>query len=498
MISAPAAAPAPRPDRALVTLRQGASPAALGTGASRLVAGSRTWIVRLRGARTLAALRADPAVATAEPDRQRTRLAEGDPLLARQPYLQQIRWTPAAGVRRPLVAVLDTGVDGSVPDLRGQIAPGARSFVDDAPLVDRSGHGTHVAGLIAAATRNGIGIAGVANARILVVKVADAQWRATTSTLVRGIRYAVSRHAKIINVSFGGSGFSRLEQDAILDARRAGALVIAAAGNSGRAGSPIEYPGAYRHVLAVGAVRPDGGPIIDSTRGPQVAIAAPGKRILSTARHGRFERRTGTSMATAIVSGAAARLLAQRPGIDASQVRALLLSTARDVGPAGRDDATGWGVLDLAAALAAPTPGRDSPEPNDDPALARSTPEPLPGSAPGAATLRGTIEEWADPKDDYRVALEQGDTLELTAQAAPGSDVDLLIWRPGAPAFRAGGDYTRRWLAAASLGPGETETLTFVAAQTGVHTVEVKAAAGRGRYRLAIVRKAPPPPPPAP
>ena len=497
MIAAPAAAPAPGPDHALVTLRPGESPGAPGRGASRLVAGSRTWIVRLGEGRTLQALRADQAVATAEPDRERTRLAALDPLFARQPYLQQIHWTPARGARRPLVAVLDTGVDGSVPELRGQIAPGARSFVDDTPLLDRSGHGTHVAGLIAAATRNGIGIAGVANARILVVKVADAQGRATTSTLVRGIRYAVSRHAKIINVSFGGSGFSRLEQDAILDARRAGALVIAAAGNSGRAGSPIEYPGAYRHVLAVGAVRPDGAPIIDSTRGPQVAIAAPGKRILSTARRGRFERRTGTSMATAIVSGAAARLLAQRPGLDASQLRALLISTAQDVGPTGRDDATGWGVLNLAAALAAPTPGRDGPEPNDDPALARSTPEPLPGSAPGEAALRGTIEEWADPKDDYRVALDQGDTLELTAQAAPGSDVDLLVWRPGAPAFRAGGDYTRQWLAAAALGPGQTETLTYVAARSGVHTVEVKAATGRGRYRLTILRKAAPPTPPA-
>jgi subtilisin family serine protease len=436
-------------------------------------------------------LRRRTGVAAVEPDRPRVRTAAGDPLLVDQPYLQSINWTPPAPGSRPLVAVLDTGVDGATPDLRGRIVPRlVRSFIDDKPLLDRAGHGTHVAATIAAVTGNGIGIAGVANARILVVKIADAHGRATTSSLVRGIAYAVSRKARIINVSFGGSGFSKVEQDAILAARRAGALVVVAAGNSGRAGNRREYPGAYRHVLAVAAVRPDGTVLLDSTRGPQVAIAAPGKNILSAAPGGRYQRRTGTSMAAAVVSGAAARLLAQRPQLDASQLRTLLLAGARHTGPPGHDDATGWGLLDLAGALALPTPPPDGPEPNDDAVQAQPEPASLAGAGAGEAVVEGALEQWSDPRDDYRVRAQAGDVLELGVEAQPGAelDPDLVIWMPGAPAFSAGAAYARRWLAATSLRPGPSETLRFVVTETGVQTVEVQASAGRGRYRLTVRR----------
>jgi thermitase len=148
----------------------------------------------LRAGATLGGLRRLPGVAAVEPDRVRTRTGRVDPFIPQQTYLRQIVWTPPTGRRRPLVAVLDTGVDGTSRDLRGQIVTDfARSFIDGSPaLTDRSGHGTHVAGIIAAAAGNGVGVAGVANARLLIVKVADAQGRATTSTLVRGIRYAVA------------------------------------------------------------------------------------------------------------------------------------------------------------------------------------------------------------------------------------------------------------------------------------------------------------------
>lgn len=451
--------------------------------------------MRLRPGVTLAGLRRLPGVAGVEPDRVRIRSGGADPLLAQQTYLRQIVWTPPTGRRRPLVAVLDTGVDGRVRDLRDQIVPDlARSFIDESPaLTDRSGHGTHVAGIIAAASGNGVGVAGVANARLLIVKVADAQGRATASTLVRGIRYAIAHGARIINLSFGGSGYSKLEQDAILGAARAGALVVAAAGNSGGAGSPREYPGAYRHVLAVAAARADGDAILDSTRGPQVAIAAPGKRVLSTLPNGRYGRRTGTSMAAAVVSGAVARLLAARPGLDASQLRSILLDSARDVGVPGRDESTGWGVLDLSAALAAPTPSRDRAEPNDDPVQAKTTPPLDPGAATGEVTVEAEVEQWADPKDDYRVRVEAGDSLDIEVRGQPDQDLDLVIWRPDAPAFDSGSAYTRRWLAAAALGPGTSEVLRYTATEAGVHTVEVQGTAGRGRYRLTVRRIAAPP-----
>ncbi len=397
-----------------------------------------------------------------------------------------------------MVAVLDTGADGRSADLRGAIRVDlARSFVDDAPLVDRSGHGTHVAGIIAATTGNGLGVAGVANARLMIVKIADAQGRASTSTVVRGIRAAVASGAKIINLSFGGSGFSQLEQNAILDARRAGVLVIAAAGNSGQGGNRREFPGAYRHVLTVAGVGGDGRAISESTRGPQVALAAPGKRILSTAPNGRLARRTGTSMATAIVSGAAARLLSRRPTLDVSQLRSILLSSADDIGPPGRDDDTGWGGLDLAAALATPPPAKDSAEPNDDAGQAKRWPALLPGPAAGETSIDATVEEYVDAKDDYRIAVAVGDTLQIDVTGNGQSDLDLVIWRPGAPAFVPGGGYARDWLAATALGPGTSETLRYTATRAGVHSIEVQAASGRGPYRLTVRRIAAPPPPPA-
>ena len=449
-----------------------------------------------RGERA-ADLRARKGVVAVESDRPRRRLGGNDPMLRAQTHLAQINWTPQPGVRRPLVAVLDTGADGRSPDLRGAIRVDlARSFVDSAPLTDRSGHGTHVAGLIAATTGNGIGVAGVSNARLMIIKMADSQGRASTSTLVRGIRAAVAAGARIINVSFGGAGFSRLEQNAILDARRAGVLVVAAAGNSGQDGNPLVFPGAYRHVLTVAATRADGQAIAESARGPQIALAAPGNRILSTAPHGRFARRTGTSMATAIVSGAAARLLARRPTLDVSQVRSILLSSAFDVGDPGRDDETGWGRLDLAAALATPPPAKDGREPNDDAVQAKRWPALLRGSAAGETAVDATIEEYADSKDDYRVGMAAGDTLQVDVIGAEGVDPDLVIWRPGAPAFVPGPVYLREWRAATALGPGMTETLRYTATDAGVHSVEVQAAAGRGRYHLTVRRIATPLPAP--
>ncbi len=448
----------------------------------------------------IATLRARPGVRAVEPDRPRRLLGAVDPKRAAQGHLAQIRWSPPVGPRRPLVAVLDTGVDGRSVDLRGAIRTDlARSFVDDSPLVDTSGHGTHVAGLIAAAIGNGIGTAGIADARLVIIKIADAQGQASTATMVRGIRAAVASGAKIINLSFGGSGYSRVEQNAIMDARRAGALVIAAAGNGGQGGNGREYPGAYRQVLTVGAVDAAERVIVESTRGPQVALTAPGRRILSSAPRGRLARRTGTSMATAIVSGAAARLLARRPSLDASQVRAILLSSARDVSPPGRDDATGWGELDLARALATVPPPRDSAEPNDDAVQAGRWPQLLSRPAARETTMTGTVEPYADAKDDYRITLAAGDTVNVDVVGEIGMDLDLVIWRPGAPAFVATPAYARDWLAATALGPGTTESLRYTATQAGAHSIEVQGAAGRGAYRLTVRRiAAPPPPPPSP
>ena len=420
--------------------------------------------------------------------------ASTDPLVPRQAFLAQIRWTPpdAAGPR-PIVAVLDTGVDASDPDLRDAVLTAqARSFVPGTdPLVDPTGHGTHVAGIVAATTGNGVGGAGVARARILPVTIADASGRATTSSLVRGIRYATARGARIVNISFGGEGFSQIEQDAIDGAVRRGVLVVVPVGNTGGRPGPPEYPGAYRHVMTVAALGRDGRVLPLSERGDQVSIAAPGERVLSNDVGGtaRLVPRTGTSMAAAVVAGAAARVMAARPGLSAQRVRALLEATARDVPPGGVDSASGAGALDLAAALAAPPPPPEDPEPNDDTAQAARSRVLLGGSAASAA-VTGRTGSWSDPRDGFRVVLRAGDglTARLAGLQASSADLDLALWRPGTPAGTRGSVFARTWLVAASLRPGTDESLAVVAPVSGVYTLEVQGLRSAAAYRLTVSR----------
>ncbi len=434
-----------------------------------------------------------PPLAAAASERPALHATAPDPLAAGQAHLGQIGWTPPPrGGARPLVAVLDTGVDPSSPDLAGVVLTGAgRSFVAASPdpTSDPEGHGTHVAGIIAASTGNGVGGSGVAAARILPVTVADASGRTTASALVRGLAYASGRGARVINISFGGRGFSKVEQDAIDAAALRGALIVVAAGNTGGGATP-DYPGAYRQVLAVGALGASGRPLNVSARGPQVALAAPGEAILSTAPGGSpaLVPRTGTSMAAAVVSGAAARIIAARPGLTAQQVREILETSARDVPPTGPDPGTGAGALDLAAALAAPDPPRGDPEPNDDPVLAAGTRPLLPGDGPARRTVRGRTGSWSDPRDGFAVQLAAGQRLSASLRGPAAADLDLVLWRPGARGGRRGRAYARTWLAAASLGPSSSESISFTASAAGLYTLEVQGVRTAGRYALTAER----------
>lgn len=405
-------------------------------------------------------------------------------------FLRQINWTPATTAAAPLVAVLDTGVDPTAQGLSRAVERSlARSFVPSSPRAteDTEGHGTHVAGIIAsvAAGRSRPGV------RILPITIADAEGTTTSGALVRGVRYAVARRAKIINISFGGRGFSPAEQNAINAAVRAGALVVVAVGNNGESGGPVEYPGAYRQVLAVGALNRAGRALSTSARGRQVALAAPGEDIARAAGRsagGGVRERSGTSMAAAVVSGAAARIWARRPGLTAQQVRAVLENTATDVPPRGPDVATGVGAIDLRRALAARKPPKDDPEPNDDPALAARTPPLLAESGPSARTVRGRTGSWADPRDGFRVWLRTGETITARLRGPAAADLDLALWQPGTPGGERTAAFGRRWIAAASLGPDSNEMIRFRATRTGAYTLEVQGGRAPAAYTLRAAR----------
>jgi type VII secretion-associated serine protease mycosin len=283
--------------------------------------------------------------------------AASDPLLAQQWGIFAIGadrvWstTTGAGV---IVAVVDSG-SGPHPDLAENLLPG-RSFLNSVETpegddINTSGHGSHVAGIIAAAANNGIGGSGVApHARILPIRVLNQAGEGTTGPVASGVRYAADNGAKVINLSLGGTSDSSNLTEAIQYATDKGALVVAAAGNGGPNDVP-KWPAALDLTIAVTAVDPANKATIFDQRGDYIDISAPGTEIVSTAK-GDYFTESGTSMAAGFVAGAAALLFAAEPRVTNAQVRDILLRTATDIGEPGRDVTFGFGLINMVAALA--------------------------------------------------------------------------------------------------------------------------------------------------
>ncbi|HLD00409.1 MAG TPA: S8 family peptidase [Candidatus Nanoarchaeia archaeon] len=247
------------------------------------------------------------------------------------------------------VCVVDTGVDKDHPDLQANIL-GGQNFVAKGAVVDPTkwdddnGHGTHVAGTIAAAD-NSIGVVGVASqASLLAAKVLNRQGSGYLSDVIAGIEYCVQNGAKVISMSLGTNSDVQAMHDAVDAADAAGVLLVAAAGND--YGGPVSYPAAYASVVAVSATDSSDNLASFSSVGPEVELAAPGVNILSTWKDGGYATISGTSMATPHVSGVAALAWEANPLLSNVEIRSLLQSTADDLGTAGKDDFFGYGLVD--------------------------------------------------------------------------------------------------------------------------------------------------------
>ncbi|MFF3784971.1 type VII secretion-associated serine protease mycosin [Streptomyces sp. NPDC001933] len=281
---------------------------------------------------------------------------------------QAWRTTKGKGIT---VAVVDTGVDGNLPDLSGQVLPGKDMIGFGAGRGDRSWarHGTAMAGIIAGhghGTGRSDGVLGIApEAKILPVRVileasdpARAKARKSRGTaLADGIRWAADHGADVINLSLGDDSKSAHpdpgEDAAIQYALKKGAVVVASAGNGGEKGDHISYPAAYPGVIAVAAVDRYGTHAAFSTRRWYATVSAPGVDIVVAAPDGQYYVEWGTSAASAFVSGAVALVRAAHPGLTPAQIKKLLADTARSAPASGRDDARGYGVVDPAAAIEA-------------------------------------------------------------------------------------------------------------------------------------------------
>ena len=358
----------------------------------------RGWSKARHRARQLAA---DPTVVAADVDRVVHVAGTPDPLQSQQWGLTALSaetvWA-AGDASGQVVAVIDTGVDASHPDLAAVVRPG-KDFVQTGDArYDPNGHGTHVAGIVGAVGGNGIGGAGLAQgAAILPVRVMDSTGSGYDGDAARGLVWAADHGATVANMSLGGPDRSSVLDSAIAYALGKGVTVVAASGNAGADGDPILWPAATPGVIAVSAVDAYGARPAWSSTGSHLSVAAPGVGIVSTTPGGRYQSWSGTSMAAPFVSAAVA-LMKHRTPLAPAAVRTQLMATAHDLGPVGFDADFGAGVIDLVAAeglnLAPVLPDPVVPAP-----VTSTAPEPVP-TAPVTAEPSPSAVPSASPSSE--------------------------------------------------------------------------------------------------
>jgi subtilisin len=248
------------------------------------------------------------------------------------------------------VAVIDTGLDTTHADLADAIVGGINTINSDASFNDDNGHGTHVAGIIAARD-NDYGVVGVApEAELLAVKALDRRGEGNLSDVIEGLQWSVEQQVDVVNMSLGTPQSTASFRKAVEASWEAGVLVIAAAGNSGPTDDSVLYPARYDQALAVGALGQDNKVPSFSSRGPQVNIVAPGVDIYSTWRPDTYQENSGTSMAAPFVAGTAALILSAGGSLAPSKLRSRLNEAAiplPDIPPAQQ----GAGVINARKAL---------------------------------------------------------------------------------------------------------------------------------------------------
>lgn len=266
-------------------------------------------------------------------------------------------WNQGGGKKEIKVAVIDSGLDMTHPDLKGRCEIGY-DYVDDTTnsIKDMVGHGTAISGLIAAVADNGIGIAGITGNASVKVVAYRAGCKTAGDSMLNGAyviaameRIAARNDIQVVNMSFGSETLRDVKQEAVRKLRASGKIVVAAAGNDGS--TRHTYPASCEGVISVGAVCKDYSVANFSNRNSEVDLCAPGNQLYSTYAGGGYTWVTGTSYAAPLVAGTAAVLKYINNKMSADQIEALMKSTAKDLGPVGRDDAYGYGMVRLSQAV---------------------------------------------------------------------------------------------------------------------------------------------------
>lgn len=354
-------APEGQPLEVVVTSRAADGTPVISTVAAETRSAARRIVARALGQRDTVAAEMDTRVSIAAwNDTYRSQQWALSALKAESVYKIATGGTTSKA-KQVTVAVVDTGVKASHPDLKGNVLEG-RDYIDPGTAAnDTNGHGTHVAGVIAAKHDNKQGVAGLApKAKILPVRVLGRKGLGDSSDVAKGVLWAVSKGAKVVNLSVESRTSSPALEAAVAEAVRKNVLVVAAAGNGGcgglLGGSRVTYPAAYPGVVGVAAVTKSLSRASFSSCGSHVDVAAPGDSIVSTmikdsvglgcSTSAEYCTLSGTSMASPYVAAAGA-LAISRYGWSQAKVAQRLESTARDLSPTGKDTGTGSGFLDV-------------------------------------------------------------------------------------------------------------------------------------------------------
>jgi subtilisin family serine protease len=477
----------------LIQARPGAARALRAAGATPVARELRIWRVARPA---LPGLRAAGLVELAEPERLLYRDASSSPL--DEPLVSSEWWrsvvgadaAPAPGPGKP-VTIVDSGLDATHPEFAAR--PNTTMLNDQELVLDEDDHGTEV-GSVVGAPVNGVGIAGVYPQAVLRSWDASPLGFITTASAVRGIVTAANGGPGVINLSFGGESPDALIRNAVLYAFRQGSVVVASSGNDGLSGNALSYPASYPHVLTVGATEESGLVSSFSSESLDIDLVAPGRHItvaepLSYDSSG-YVTVSGTSFSAPMVAGAAAWVWTARPQFDNTQLFDVMRMSAHDLAPTGYDRASGFGLLNIPAALAYPAPLRDPFEPNDDvdevnpKAIFATGQTALTTATRLSATVRARVDRHEDPRDVYRAYVGAG--RSLTARTS-GSSVDLRIFRSGVRSVLSSSPAAAR----TSLG---TLTVRNTAARGAYFYVEVlpRASVSRASYTLRFSASARP------
>jgi subtilisin family serine protease len=267
-------------------------------------------------------------------------------------------WSTTTGDRSIVIAILDTGVDGTHPDLQSKMVPGWNIYNNNSDTSDVYGHGTVVAGTAAAASNNAQGVASIAwNCPIMPVRISALDGTATYTAMANGLTWAADHGARVANLSYMASASATVTSAATYFQNKGG-VVVSAAGNQAHFDASADNPS----ILTISATEIDDVLTAWSNSGNNIDLAAPGG-VFTTYKGGTYGSTAGTSVSSPIVAGSAALVLSVNPSLSGAQVQNILKQSADDVGPVGWDPSYGWGRVNVARAVSMAS-GTSAPSPD--------------------------------------------------------------------------------------------------------------------------------------